>query len=221
MSCETNIPAEWQAAIESNNCPRCGNVILDDDTKKLFDELRSLMVKMDEAPEGVKELLLSNYNLVTVEQAKKMGPENIPNNLKVAANPVQQWLARSAAPKLAQRENLKDLVQRIQDVQSEEDNSMLYVDPDMIEDEVPMQSHPTLAKKILENNSVIMGSGNVPPPTPAEKQALMNALQDSSAMDGIDDLPEALQHDRMNRLEQRRRVASGVGGGSGTFHRSD
>jgi len=220
MSCETNIPSEWQSAIATNNCPKCGDVIMDDVTKQLFDELHSLMKRLEEAPEGIKELLLSNYDLVTTAQVKKMGPENMPNNLKVAHNPVQQYLARSAAPKLAERENLRDLVKRIQDVQAEEnDAGMLMIDSNSIMGDVPMQQSSSLAKTVLQNNSVLI-SGDSEPHTDADKQALVAALASAGDdVEGIEDLPPALQQDRLRRLEQRRRVASGASGKKGTFRR--
>lgn len=213
MSCEADIPSEWKAAIASNNCPKCGDVIMDDNTKKLFDELNSIMQRLEDAPEGVKDLLLSNYGLVTVEQAKQLVPEPTPQNLKIASNPVQQYLARSNSPKLAQRENLRDLVRRIQDVQSDEEPESVFVEPEI--EDVP--APPTLAKKVLENNSLLVGSGNAPPPTEDEINALSGVL--NVEQPDNTEIPAALQEDRLKRLEQRRRVASGVSGDKGTFRR--
>lgn len=215
MSCETDIPSEWQAAITANNCPKCGDVIMDDATKNLFDELKSVMMKLDSAGDEIKSLLLSNYNLVVADKISNVAnPEDHSSSLKIAKNPVQEWLARSNAPNLAKRENLKDLVRRIQETQSEPYEGDIE---DISSEQLPDEQS---AKTVLENNSLLTGKENTPPPTPEEKKQLITLLA-NSGLDGIDELPPALQEDRIRRLEQRRRVASGVGGDKGTFRRSD
>jgi len=64
MSCGANIPPEWVMAIQSNQCPGCGNEIMDEKTQELLKELSEAMDKMPNDPQGVAGWLISNYRFM-------------------------------------------------------------------------------------------------------------------------------------------------------------
>jgi hypothetical protein len=215
MSCEANIPAEWQAAISNNNCPACGGQIMTDHIKRVSDNLRTVVEQLVDLGEEQMDLLLDTFGLRRkavpgTRQAREEEP--LPANFKVAENPVQDFLARTNAPHLAKRqERIKDILNRIDGAQGEPmDMAEVMADPEY---DAPTQM-PTMGHA-LENNSLTTGGGA--PPSPEEIAALEHSLG-ADVPDLDPTLHPALQKDRMKRLVQSRGVASGSGGGS--FRRS-
>ena len=211
MSCEIVIPPEWKACIVSNLCPKCGGAIMDDETKFLVGEMSTLLKKIELAAEGVKEVVLSSFNLQEFNSAKQQGPE-VFTGLKIAENPVQQFLARGN-PKLAKREPLSEIVKRVQATQETVDYEVSegeeFVEQDYTEDEYIPEQPTITAKSLLAKNSLIMSNSQQ---DQVSDQQLVQAFGDPA--DVVDDLPEALQVDRLKRLRQRHGVATGTGMGS-------
>lgn len=224
--CSAEIPPQWVAAINSGICPGCGGEIFHSEEKELLCELREAMKQMESAnPESITGWLLSNYTLQKIGTAEpikfhqRKAPEAfedsngsvLPNNIKIADNPVHAFLQRTGYGKdLKNRKRLKDIVNEIED-----GGPGIYdkdYDPD-IELSGPAESS---AKEALSNN-VAMGPESAP--TREELVALANAVSMAGQTTPLDgDLPPALQIDRMKRLKQQQGVASGGGGGS--FRRS-
>lgn len=214
MSCDANIPAEWQAAISNNSCPACGGQIMDDHIKVVSDNLRTIVGQLVELGEEQMDLLLDTFGLRRKPvpgspQARE--EEALPANLKIANNPVQDFLSRTNAPHLAKRqERIKDILTRIESAQ-DDPVDMMAGDEEYEPPAQPMVS----VKQALENNTLTSGGG--PPPSPEEIAALEASL--GADVPEIDtDLHPALQKDRMKRLIKSRGVASGSGQGS--FRRS-
>lgn len=216
MSCEANIPAEWQAAITRNSCPACGGQIMTDQIKRVSDNLRTVVDQLVELGEEQMDLLLDTFGLRRkpvpgTRHAREEDP--LPSGLKIASNPVQDFLSRTNAPHLAKRhERIKDILTRIEDAQDEEE---LGAAMEEYESESPQPNRMPTMGRALENNVLTDGSG--PPPTPEEIAALQATLGDDIP-DFDPDLHPALQKDRMKRLMQSRSVANGSGQGS--FRRS-
>jgi hypothetical protein len=215
MSCDANIPSEWQAAISNNNCPACGSQIMTDHIKKVSDNLRTVVGQLIELGEEQMDLLLDTFGLrrkPTPGSRQAREEENLPSNLKIASNPVQDFLSRTNAPHLAQRqERIKDILSRIDQVQD------APVDMGEVMDghDYPAQDSMPTVGRALENNSLTTGGG--PPPSPEELMALESSL--GADVPDIDPtLHPALQKDRIKRLVQSRGVATGSGGGA--FRRS-
>lgn len=206
MSCEAEIPSKWQACIVNNLCPQCGGVIMDSNTKVLLDELHNVMTKLEASPEGVMDLLLSNYNLKKFSEKEVESGVDITSGLKMAESPVQDFLRRTASPHLAQRrDKIKDILGRI----SQSDDGHEEYEPEY-DPEVPMMTQT----EMLQNNSLVSGG---PPPTVQEKDQLQTMFgEEEPEVD--QSLHPALQKDRLKRLAQSRGVASG--GGDGGFRRS-
>lgn len=216
MSCQTQIPPEWQAAISQNSCPKCGEAIMSSHVKVVADNLKNVVGDLISLGEEQMDLLLDTYGLQrqgvsSPKQTSSQSDESLPPNFKQAANPVQEWLKRSKAPHLANRqEKLKDIVDRV-NASSDEDFA-----PEAWEQEEGAPTEPALtAKQILANNS-LMQPGQAAPPSPEEQQQLAQAWGQEEVVDP--DLHPALQRDRLNRLEKSRGVANG--GGQGGFRRS-
>lgn len=204
MACEEVIPAEWKACLVSNICPKCGGQIMDDTIKGLLGSLRNAVDELSKVPEETMDMLLSNCGLCRKVNAKNVVMENNPA-LKIAPNSMQEFLARSKAPHLANRENSKDLKDLVKQIRNREE-------PEIVEEEdIPMNV-------IAKGDELV--DPNLTPPTLQEIQKIVSSIADAGESDlgGFMDLPPALQQDRLNRLEQRRKITSGVGGG---FRRGD
>ena len=232
MNCTANIPPEWKACIQENKCPSCGKEIMNNNSKELLDELRDAMAKMPNDPEGLAGWLLSNYRLQKVGSAEptqffqsRNQNDDMPKNIKIANNPVHDFLKRSGNPELVNRKKLSDIVKDIQknaelaeqgeydSIDDISDNYEEYDYPDPYSDYV---DEPQVSAKVLANNSLLVGGGG-PPPTDDDKAALHQALAMGGNIQGLNDLPPALQRDRLKRLMQQQGVANG--GGQGVFRR--
>lgn len=213
MSCEANIPAEWQAAITNNNCPACGGQIMTDHIKRVSDNLRTVVGQLVDLGEEQMDLLLDTFGLRRKpvpgsKQAREQAyeEESLPPNFKVASNPVQDFLSRTNAPHLAHRqEKIKDILSRIEGATDEP------IEMDSGDDFNYPQMHASASEDPLASD----GS----PPTPEELMALKQSIEAEGPY--VDDEPDidptlhpALQKDRMKRLMQSRGVATGSGGGS-------
>lgn len=63
ITCKADIPPAWVNAINKNECPGCGGVIMDDSAKELLTQLREAMAKMPNDAEGLAGWLMSTYDL--------------------------------------------------------------------------------------------------------------------------------------------------------------
>ena len=250
MNCTANIPPQWVACLQENKCPSCGKDIMGEKSKDLLDELREAMVRMPNDPEGLAGWLLSNYKLHKIgdaeptefHQMRHAQPQNpnegVPNNLKIANNPVHKFLQRTGYSKqIDNRKRLKDIVNEIdhgpQPTSQMPVSGMYNVDYDPVIDldAAPMEDydydydmppqHPGMAAQALANSVVMGGSGA--PINPDEIRAMAAAVSGAGGGGGgapqVDDnIHPALQRDRMIRLQKQRDIASG--GGQGSFRRS-
>ena len=64
MSCSEQINSKFKHAIESNTCPFCGSLIMEEGLKNLLTDLRGIMDKLSAYPEELKDFLYSNYSLI-------------------------------------------------------------------------------------------------------------------------------------------------------------
>jgi hypothetical protein len=208
---------------------------MNEKSQELLTELREAMEKMPNDPEGLAGWLLSNYQLHKIgdaqpvnfygrnqqQQQQQGGP--MPANIKVNNNNiVQQMLARTGVAKsLAQRPNLKDIVNQIHNnIEADEqmlshDNYDEYDDPygdqyggEYVEE---YQQAAPMARQALANNSLLSGE-SAPPMTPADAAAMIAALGGQAKPSG-ENLHPVLQADRMKRLAAQQDVASGLGAG--------
>jgi Zn-finger nucleic acid-binding protein len=80
MSCEMEIDPKWKHAIESNMCPFCGQLILSEQLKTLFVDLRITMEGLQEFKEQLDDWMYSNHNYIKADSPKLKemlkGPEN-------------------------------------------------------------------------------------------------------------------------------------------------
>lgn len=64
ISCEVQIDPKWKHAIDMNNCPFCGNHIMEEELKKLFSSLRETMDALQAYPDQLNDWMLSNHNYI-------------------------------------------------------------------------------------------------------------------------------------------------------------
>jgi hypothetical protein len=136
MSCNADIPPQWVKAIQSNICPGCGEQIMNEASKELLDELRGAISRMPNDAEGLAGWILSNYELRKVGDAepvnfhrksskKQTEDEEVSEmKLKIANNPVQQFLKRTNVEKqvtASKQSALAKLAQKIKSGAIEEE----------------------------------------------------------------------------------------------------
>jgi len=236
MTCNAEIPPEWVAAINSGVCPGCGGQMYSDEHKQLLEELRTAMEEMKSADaESITGWLLSNYRLTKIGEAEPTQFHRKPNQVqaqaqergdiptvKVADNPVKEYLDRAGYSK---KKDLRAIASRLKQAAGSDESANMYVNPEEIEDEYPEdyqeehQSAEPLAKKVLANNSVVLGGGGSegPPLSPQEQAAIMETLsQGDPGVSG--DIPAPLQAARMAKLQKQKAALDG-GGGKNSFRR--
>lgn len=68
MSCSVDVDPKWTHAIESNSCPFCGKLIVDERLKDSFVEMKILMTDLiANFKEELDDWLLSNYNYIKTD----------------------------------------------------------------------------------------------------------------------------------------------------------
>jgi Zn-finger nucleic acid-binding protein len=72
MSCSEQINSKFKYAIESNTCPFCGSVIMEEELKNLLTELRVVFDKLQNYPEELKDFLQNNFNLINASDVKQV-----------------------------------------------------------------------------------------------------------------------------------------------------
>ncbi len=73
ITCTTEIPAAWVAAISKNECPGCAGPIMLDEAKDLMHEIASAFEKMPNDPQGLAGWLMDNYRLQKVGTGEPTG----------------------------------------------------------------------------------------------------------------------------------------------------
>lgn len=217
MSCAVDIPEQWAKVIASNICPNCEEPIFNDFAMELMVELKEALEQMPNNPTGIAGWLLANYRMQKIGDAKPVTEfhdgskksNNIPlneQNLKIANNPLQEFIKRTGLdPNIANKH--KNLVAEIMSGDINEESDIQVDDNDIPETDDP--EYTLKAIRAMEG-----GSG---------KQMKRGQSSPQISDDGTDDLPPALQVDRLKRLQQQQNLANGIkpmGGGSNGFTRS-
>ena len=218
-NCFVNIPSEWSAVIAKNLCPACDQPIFNDFAVELMTELKEALEQMPtDNVQGLVSWLISNYKMTKIGDAKpvtefldgskksKQLPQN-EQNLKIANNPLQEFIKRTGLdPNIANKH--KALVAEIVSGNIDEEPEISVNDNDLPETEDP--EYTLAAVRAMDGGS----QGN------SQKRGKTTPqIQD----DGTDDLPPALQIDRLKRLQQQQNIANGIkpmGGGNNGFTRS-
>lgn len=109
ITCAANIPPEWINALQKNECPNCGDKIMDEASQMLLAELTEVLPKMATNPVGLSGWLLSNYSLKKIgtgeptqfhEKLVQKTAATPKQKLKIAKNSVQSFL-HNKDPQLA------------------------------------------------------------------------------------------------------------------------
>ena len=132
ITCKASIPPAWVACIQTNICPGCGGVIMDDSAKELLTQLREAMAKMPNDPEGLAGWLMSTYDLFpkgTIEPTtfhrkpiagQNMSQESMVDGqvVKWANTPTNQFMKRAGADKILKDPKLAMMAQVINNINS-------------------------------------------------------------------------------------------------------
>lgn len=216
MSCGAEIPPEWKAAIANNCCPKCGDQIMSDKmvslTNELSDVLKSLVEEGGDFMDKVLDMCgLMRKPLPGEKKLEEKNEVNLPENFKVPQNTVQDFLRRTNAPHLADRQaKIAAMRSHIESAQASGS------DPDFegfAEDPSPETQGVIKAKDFVEGSHYLNDDGSAP-----SVNELSEAIGDSSIDDYDPNIPVILQKDRLARLEKSRGISSG---GVGNFRRSD
>lgn len=63
-SCQSEIDTKWKHAIDTNLCPFCGKMIMEEELKNLLNSLTETMEKLSAYPQYLEDWLSSNFNFV-------------------------------------------------------------------------------------------------------------------------------------------------------------
>lgn len=132
ITCQADIPPAWVNAINKNECPGCGGIIMDDSAKELLIQLREAMAKMPNDPEGLAGWLMSTYDLFpkgTIEPTtfhrkptSQIGQEgadpSAQQGLRWANTPTNQFMKRAGADKVLKDPKLAAIAQAINNINS-------------------------------------------------------------------------------------------------------
>ena len=139
ITCQADIPPAWVNAINKNECPGCGGVIMDDSAKELLTQLREAMAKMPNDPEGLAGWLMSTYDLFpkgtieptnfhrkpTPQQMAQMQMEGVDpstQGLRWANTPTNQFMKRAGADKVLKDPKLAAIAQAINSINAVDGN---------------------------------------------------------------------------------------------------
>lgn len=243
ITCSAEIPPQWVGAINRNICPGCDGPICSQEQIELLTEMREAFKQMDNSPECIVAWLLSNYTLRKVGAAEPVNFHRKPaeviqeKKLKIAKNPVQDFLKRKDASVAKTVEARKDFAEIVNQINSGEVEDPLYGNGEELESEIDIegeemdpyeeaefnrQQFKSTAKQ-LARHSLVMPGGR---PLDSEETAIMMqevAGKTSSAIGAGENIPEALQQARLERLRKSRAIAGGgtmdFGSEKGTFRR--
>jgi len=162
MNCQAEIPPEWVAAIQRNECPGCGKEIMNDRAKELLAELTDAMERMPKNPQGVAGWLMSNYEFRKIGEAvpterfhvggPQMPMQGMQGHPQAAPGSPEQFLQNSTAyntiqqtrAKVAERNNLKQAAAMISQDMYGNGSSEIEVppEPDPLLDDLGLESLP-------------------------------------------------------------------------------
>lgn len=220
MNCETNIPSDWQAAISANICPKCGNQIMGEEIKAISDKLKNAISDLILLGQENMDLILDSFGLCRKELIKSKQlekPDDLPPGLKVAQNKVYDFLSRSKAPYLTNRqEQMKQVLSRINAATDDDIDNINDIDIDDEVEEYIREKEGFEIKQILGNNSLTTGGEPLQP----QEEQLLNIAMDNLNQDYDPTIHPALQEERIKRLTKSRQVAAGIRSGKGGFSRS-
>jgi hypothetical protein len=111
MSCSAEIPPAWIHAINSNICPGCGGIIMNNESQMILAEVRDALNQMPNNPEGLAGWLLSNYKLVKIGDAE---PTEFHQRLKSDDELVKTDVTKAASslPKASSADEKTQLFQK-------------------------------------------------------------------------------------------------------------
>ena len=67
MSCNIQIDPKWRHAIDQNNCPFCGQLIMEQELKDLFSLLAETMDQFSQYPNQLNDWMLSNHSFIKTD----------------------------------------------------------------------------------------------------------------------------------------------------------
>lgn len=238
MTCKADIPPQWVAAIQKNECPGCSGPIMDDASKELLIELKEAMAKMPNDCEGLAGWLLSNYHLQKIGTAEPTSFHRKPSErpaqqgrkLKIAENKVQEFLKRkdpSIAKSIANQKDFAEIAEQINSGEISEDQygneeeldfdtDEVLEDEEISEDdsdayeeaEYNRRNFKSKAKRLARTSLIVPGSER--PLSPAETASMMHSVAErGQGFDSNDSMPEALQAARFDRLKKQRAISGG------------
>jgi hypothetical protein len=241
--CKVEIPASWSKVIASNKCPNCEESIISDESRKIMDELKDAISKMSATPDELVGWLMSTYDLfpkgaVQPTTFHRKPGENIEaGNLKYANTPTNEFRKRAGVDKFLENPKFAAIAQAINNVNSIDSNNPYESDFEqedqndtseqdkiaILAAKAKIQGKKLTMKEIL-SNSTDFNIDSGPELSGSEIEIMKQAVGGSSMlqdndMEGIENLPPALQKDRLKRLAAQRELK--FGGSTGKIKRAE
>jgi hypothetical protein len=133
-NCQTEIPPSFKRSLIINECPACGDKIMNDSMQELLSELKEALARMPNDPEGLAGWLLSNYQLTKIGTGepvqefygqKKISSQDV---VKPSSNRVQEFFKNAGIKK--PEKDYKSIVDEIKTGKFELDDESVEISED-------------------------------------------------------------------------------------------
>lgn len=219
-NCGITINPEWKMCINKNECPACGQQIMNDAMQELLVELRQALTEMPNDPEGLAGWLLTHYRLVKIGDGKPVmeffGPNNARRNFKDASPQNGAKIGKVKEPdllsqfeekaSLATSSKYRDIIQDITDGEIKEEVRPMTSDEAQLKDAL---DNPEETKAILnsmvETGAILSKGANI-------SQNELNELRDAAggSMDVFEQWKQTQEQDKMRRMAKINRTSGSV-----------
>jgi len=227
QNCGVEIPPTWSKVLASNECPSCGEPILNESTVNLIEELTEALTIMPNDPRGLAGWLISNYRMQKVGSAEPVVKFNNGKDKAVIVsghvNPNSPMAQRGESPmdkffknagvniNASNNDKFKEIVSELRDPEEEAERRLaieLAENPDSIEEDLRDPDFTRAALAAMEAAD---------PKTLKAKMSQLKSQGEDVDFTSDGPLPQSLQTDRIKRLQKQRELNDG---GTGIIKRS-
>jgi Zn-finger nucleic acid-binding protein len=114
QSCQVTIDPKWKNAIEKNECPFCGEAIMDSVLKDLLTEAKDLFTELmkEEYKSSFVDWIRANYSFVLTSQKLTSAEESILVNNKTP-NILDEMKKRAEVKEVPKEDRLNNAISRL------------------------------------------------------------------------------------------------------------
>lgn len=183
FSCNVEIPVSFVAALAANTCPGCSGPIQTEESIEFMDELSEAFERMPNDPQGIAGWILSNYRLNKIgdeappeqfhrpltdeEKAAQQQAAQQAGGIKIAPNPVDEFLSRTSHSDNASSERQNKLKEMARNIKSGNADEAMYggMDTQMSDEERMVSEDDASDMNFVNMGGVVKQSGVAAPQT--------------------------------------------------------